>query len=639
MSASPSSKMRNRMQELEDEVNFLREQNYHIQRLSDTYRERVSRLVAAIQFKSHTDTPLAFPTVKDLEDLVGRLRSRDIPQASSSSLSPPLECKETENTPKKLLSRENDDGLMQSTSSLSHLTAKEEENVKACKGGKSKSSGKKSKSPHTTTTTTTTTTEKNTSAQGAQRSIIARLTAENKNLASLVDTLKLHLSTATQVNSTLRKKLRSLSSFENSSHSSPSGQRYNANTAASNKSPGSSPLQKKLKNLEEENERLRSVVENGEQVMQEVLHYKTLLQRKGAEVEAIKRREENTMKELNSAREELSKATETIRSLGTALKLSKIREKRAVSAKGEVQKKKKEEQEQQQQESPYQVVEKEEQEKQEKQKQENQRMELFLSQKFTNDLTNYLSTLMTEHHTLYGEHLFLYFVIHLAFAQKIINGKKESILQTCIKESFDKNVMYESFMLLLDELIEQIRCDERNAFIKTTPLTSTLLNMDRNEKITGDTNFMGENKCKVFHLDSNTSEKLATLNIPFELRRSDIVEINDNTLVEEDEEEKETEKEIHYEGSHIATYFLPSAHHAMLDAATITLSPIQISRAVGRSLPVSPIYTNEYTETISPVLISRAVGTSPFNEVVCLPQVYSTPEKAEIKIDGSKQEE
>ncbi|KAH9586135.1 hypothetical protein LSM04_004272 [Trypanosoma melophagium] len=261
MSSSPSTKLRNHMQELEDEVKFLREQNYHIQQLSDTYRERVSNLLAAIQFKSNVDTSLAFPTVTDLEELVGRLRSRDIPRVSSSA-SPPMEHKVRENTPNNSLNREDDVGLIQSTSTLSHITPIEEEEVEKMRtrgNGKSKISGKRGKT-HTT---------QNAPLQEAQHSIMARLMAENKNLASLVDTLKFHLSTATRVNNNLKKKLKSLSSSENRSHSSPGGRKYGAAAAAAannNKMPGSSPLQKKLRDLEEENERLRVVVENGEQM-------------------------------------------------------------------------------------------------------------------------------------------------------------------------------------------------------------------------------------------------------------------------------------------------------------------------------------------------------------------------------------
>ncbi|KAH9586091.1 hypothetical protein LSM04_000470 [Trypanosoma melophagium] len=252
--------------------------------------------------------------------------------------------------------------------------------------------------------------------------------------------------------------------------------------------------------------------------------------------------------------------------------------------------------------------------KPEEEKHGNQQVEFLLGLTFVTELMNQLSTMMTDYHNPYGEHLFGFFVIHMAFARKFIDERGESILRAYTEVNNDnKDVLSESFIELLDELIEETNCIKRNGVIKTAHLDSTISNMDENEIITRHIDFMGDNECNKLHLDSNASGNSATLDIPLELRSSEEIALNVNTPVEES----------NYDEPHSSVNRAFSSHPAMVDAATITVSPIQIGRAVGRSLPVSPLYTNEYTETISPVLISRGVVTSPFNEEEFLPQVFS----------------
>ncbi|RNF11624.1 hypothetical protein TraAM80_00817 [Trypanosoma rangeli] len=330
--ALENRKLRRCIQELEKEVSFLRDQNYNIQRVNDTYRVKVLQYIEMVRFKACGEALPAFATTDDLEGFVNRLRTHDIIYSPSQLQAEGL----TENAPAKGLStREGDDGLMHSTRSLSRAT-REGEGV-----GRGPGNGSGPRKKASSSTEEKTRASKSATVQNAQRATIAKLTAENNKLAFFVDTLRLRVAAAGRLNASLEKKCRALASSRGRCQKDDMG----------DNSLRSPQLQKQLDKLQEENEQLRVGQDQNKYLSQEVSHYRTLLEQQSKKMEILCQQESLRLEEMRDMKRKLAKATATLQTMGTALRLSKVREKRAATATESLQKKnEKEEQRRQMQE-------------------------------------------------------------------------------------------------------------------------------------------------------------------------------------------------------------------------------------------------------------------------------------------------
>ncbi|RNF26866.1 uncharacterized protein Tco025E_00948 [Trypanosoma conorhini] len=584
--ALENRKLRRRLQEVEEEVSFLRDQNYNIQRVNDTYREKLLQHIEAVRFKACGESSPAFATADDLKGLVHRLRAHDVthspprPRVTAAAAAAAA----ADAPPKGSLPREGDDGLMRSTSSLSRATQEGEGNGRGPRRkAVSSSMGEKSHAKQSAT------------VQSAQRATIAKLRAENKKLASLVDTLRLRVAAAGRLNASLEKKCRGLSSAVGRAQTS--GLKYQQD--GTGKKPLPSPqLRKRSEELREENEKLRADQERNRYLAQEVSHYRTLLEQRGKEVEILRQRESLRLEEMNGVKGKLVKAAERLQTMGTALRLSKVREKRATSATESLRK------------------------KYEEQKEQCVAGPEIRPNSFFSTVIEQVSKVMGQHHSLLSKCLLVHHALHVLFYRGFADQEAEEAAHASDEEW--KGIGTESLLEAVTRLTHLLNLVERKAMVPIAPATPDPLTLGSiNLAVPKQTGGVGG--CR--RLGGPADTRLRT-SLQLVAGGSDDSE---DAGVEGGGEESSLSGNSMREAR-----LLPRGdergHLQMRDAATMTVSPVQISLALGRSLPVSPLQSNRATETISPPLISVAVGPGSDAEesVLILPAAYSVAGPAAV---------
>ncbi|KAF8275976.1 hypothetical protein TcYC6_0013420 [Trypanosoma cruzi] len=568
---SENKQLRRRVRELEGEVSFLQDQNYHIQRVNDTYRGKVLQYIESLRSKGRRGSSPAFATAKDLEELVRRLRAHDITHSSSR---PRVEEMTATVFPKGSITREGDDGLMNSTSSLSRATQEGEGGVHVA--GRSNAPRKEAFSPKGKKTQA----NESAAVKNAQRATVLNLTAENRKLVSLVDTLRSRLAAAGRLNSSLEKKYRALSSLMGCSCSSGSGRQQDV---ARDKMPGLPELEKQLRELGEENEKLRSENDHNKELFQELSHYRILLSRKTVEVEVLRQRESILLEEINDLKGKLAKTTETLQTMGTALRLGKVREKRAISAMETLQKKT------------------EEQELQRRQQVQETRMTASeIQPAFLSAFIERVATALERHHFVFSEYTLACHMLHVILHGRF-TGQRAQESMWAIDFGW-KSIVTETLFLAAEHLANLIKFFEETTMVHIASVTSSSLAKSGVDAPVAKASEDGDRRgC----LDNpGTMNKNKRLQPPIQLFTDDGNEV---ALKSEDEDKLLSSNPVRRESRSIEGC-VERSHAQMVDAATITVSPVQISLAVGCSLPVSPQFPSKGTETISPLLISRAVG-------------------------------
>ncbi|EKF38520.1 hypothetical protein MOQ_001274 [Trypanosoma cruzi marinkellei] len=347
--------------------------------------------------------------------------------------------------------------------------------------------------------------------------------------------------------------------------------------------PGLPELEKQLRELGEENEKLRSDNDHNKELCQELSHYRILFSRKTMEVEVLRQRESILLEDINDLKGKLAKATETLQTMGTALRLGKVREKRAISAMEALQKKTEEQELQRQQQAHEKIMTASE-----------------IQPAFPSAFIERAATALERHHFVLSEYMLARHILHV-----ILHGRftRQGAQEPMWAVDFGwKSVETESLFLAADHLANLIKHFEETTMVHVDSVTSSFLAKSGIDapvaKASEDADRHG---CLDNPVNMNKNKRLKP---SFQLFTDD----GDGVAVKNEDEEALLPSDYVRNESRFLEPCVEHSHAQMVDAATITVSPVQISLAVGCSLPVSPQFPSKGTETISPLLISRAVG-------------------------------